>query len=67
MTKEEKYKELQAQITSLIEGETDTVIYSEYDEQFQAVGILVILLLILDICMLEVKNPLLRNVKFFTH
>ena len=25
MTKEEKYKELQAQITSLIEGETDTV------------------------------------------
>lgn len=44
-----------------------TVIYSEYDEQFQAVGILVILLLILDICMLEVKNPLLRNVKFFTH
>ena len=45
----------------------DTVIYSEYDEQFQAVGILVILLLILDICMLEVKNPLLRNVKFFTH
>ena len=26
-----------------------------------------ILLLILDICMLEVKNPLLRNVKFFTH
>ena len=26
-----------------------------------------ILLLILDICMLEVKNPLLRNVKFFIH
>ena len=51
----------------LQKGETDTVIYSEYDEQFQAVGNLVILLLILDICMLEVKNPLLRNVKFFTH
>ena len=32
-----------------------------------SLGILVILLLILDICMLEVKNPLLRNVKFFTH
>ena len=54
-------------LSKLQKGETDTVIYSEYDEQFQAVGILVILLLILDICMLEVKNPLLRNVKFFTH
>ena len=54
-------------LSKLQKGETDTVIYSEYDEQFQAVGILVILLVILDICMLEVKNPLLRNVKFFTH
>ena len=51
----------------LQKGEMTSVIYSAYDEQFQAVGILVILLLILDICMLEVKNPLLRNVKFFTH
>ncbi len=35
-----------------------SVIYSAYDEQFQAVGILVILLLIIEICLLEVKNPL---------
>ena len=31
----------------------------------QAVGILIILLLIIEVCMLEVKNPLLRNIKFF--
>lgn len=42
-----------------------SVIYSAYDEQFQAVGILIILLLIIEVCMLEVKNPLLRNIKFF--
>ena len=41
------------------------MVYSAYDEQFQAVGILVILLLIIEICLLEVKNPLLRNIKFF--
>ena len=52
-------------LTKLQKGETDTVIYSEYDEQFQAVGILVILLLIIEICLLDVKNPLLKNVKFF--
>ena len=52
-------------LSKLQKGETDTVIYSEYDEQFQAVGILVILLLIIEVCMMEVRNPLLRNVKFF--
>lgn len=52
-------------LTKLQKGDLASVIYSEYAEQFQAVGILVILLLILEICILDVKNPLLRNVKFF--
>lgn len=58
-------KMLNDDLTKLQKGDTTSVIYSEYDEQFQAVGILVILLLILEICILDVKNPLLRNVKFF--
>ena len=52
-------------IAKLQKGDVTSVIYSAYDEQFQAVGILVILLLIIEICLLEVKNPLLRNIKFF--
>lgn len=52
-------------LTKLQKGDTTSVIYSEYDEQFQAVGILVILLLVIEICVLDVKNPLLRNIKFF--
>lgn len=58
-------KSLNDALTKLQKGDTSSVIYSEYDEQFQAVGILVILLLILEICILDVKNPFLRNVKFF--
>ena len=58
-------KTLNDDLTKLQKGDTSSVIYSEYDEQFQAVGILVILLLIIEICILEVKNPLLRNVMFF--
>ena len=58
-------KMLNDDLAKLQKGDTTSVIYSEYDEQFQAVGILVILLLILEICILEVKNPFLRNVKFF--
>lgn len=58
-------KELNNDLTKLQKGDVTSVIYSEYDEQFQAVGILVILLLIIEICILEVKNPFLRDVKFF--
>lgn len=58
-------KTLNDDLAKLQKGDTSSVIYSEYDEQFQAVGILVILLLIIEICILEVKNPLLRNVMFF--
>ena len=58
-------KMLNDDLTKLQKGDTTSVVYSEYDEQFQAVGILVILLLIIEICILDVKNPLLRNMKFF--
>ena len=58
-------KALNDDLTKLQKGDMTSVIYSAYDEQFQAVGILIILLLIIEVCMLEVKNPLLRNIKFF--
>lgn len=56
---------LNDELTKLQKGETESVVYSEYDEQFQAFGILVILLLIIEICILESRNPLLKNVKIF--
>ena len=58
-------RQLNDDLTKLQKGDTSSVVYSEYDEQFQAVGLLVILLLIIEICILDVKNPLLRNMKFF--
>lgn len=56
---------LNNELTKLQKGETESVVYNEYDEQFQAFGILVILLLIIEICILESRNPLLKNVKIF--
>lgn len=58
-------EKLNDSLTKLQHGETDSVIYSEYDEQFQAFGILALLLLIIEICVLESKNPLLKNVRLF--
>ena len=52
-------------LVKLQKGETDSVIYSEYDEQFQAFGILVLLLLIIEACILESKNPLAKRISIF--
>ena len=56
---------LNDELTKLQKGETDSVVYSEYDEQFQAVGILVLLLLIIEVCVLEIKNPAFKNIRLF--
>lgn len=58
-------RQLDIDLQKLQRGETDSVIYSEYNEQFQAFGILVLLVLIAEICILEIKNPMLRNFNFF--
>ena len=43
----------------------ESTIYSEFDEQFQAVGLLALLLLILEVCILDRKNPALKRFKLF--
>ena len=58
-------EELNDALTKLQKGETNSVIYSEYDEQFQAFGIIVLLLLIADVCLLEARNPLTKNWRIF--
>lgn len=56
---------LNESLAKLQRGETESVIYSEFDEQFQAFGILAILLLIAEICVLEIRNPMLRRIRLF--
>lgn len=58
-------KRLDAELDKLQKGEISSVNYSEYDEQFQAFGILALLFLIIEICVLESRNPLLKNVRVF--
>ena len=57
--------QLDHELNKLAKKEIESTVYSDYDEQFQAVGILVLLLLIIEICILDVKNPLLKNVSLF--
>ncbi len=58
-------QQLDNELDKLSKKETSTAVYSEFDEQFQAVGILVLLLLIIEICILDRRNPLLKNLSLF--
>lgn len=58
-------KQLDDEIAKLQKGDIMSVVYSEYDEQFQAVGILLLFVLIVETLILESKNPLFRRIKVF--
>ena len=58
-------QQLDNELDKLAKKETSTAVYSEFDEQFQAVGILVLLLLIIEICILDRRNPLMKRVSLF--
>ncbi len=58
-------KKLNNELIKLQKGEISSTIYSEYDDQFQAFGILVLLLLIIEVCILGSKNPLFKGIKLF--
>ena len=44
---------------------SDSTVYSNYAEQFQTFGVIALLFIIIEICVLERKNPILKKIKFF--
>ena len=58
-------EKLNDELSRLQKGETDNVVYSEYNEQFQAFALLALILLIIEACTLEAQNSLLRKVRLF--
>jgi Ca-activated chloride channel family protein len=56
---------LDEELDKLEKSETESTIYSDFDEQFQAVGIIALLLLILELLILDRKSPMLKRVSLF--
>lgn len=56
---------LDSELTKLAQQEISTSVYSEYNEQFQAFCILIILLIIIEACLLDRKNPLFKGITIF--
>ncbi|MBO6018691.1 MAG: VWA domain-containing protein [Prevotella sp.] len=57
--------QLDSELDKLSKKEIDSTVYSDFDEQFIAFAILALLMLIAEVCILESKNPLLKNVSLF--
>ena len=57
-------KLLEEELNNLEKAETTTQ-YSEFDEQFRAVGIIALLLLIAEVILMERKNHTLKRIKLF--
>lgn len=53
------------EIDKMAKAEVETQIYTEFNEQFQVIAWLVLLLLVADVLLLERKNPLFRNIHLF--
>ena len=56
---------LNKELSKLQSGISDTVVYSEYNEQFQIFGIILLLLLIAETILLESRNPLFKQINLF--
>ena len=56
---------LNIELDKLSKKEIASQIYSDFDEQFQAIGIIALILLIIETCIGERKNPKLKNIRLF--
>lgn len=58
-------KALNAEINKLAKADVETQVYTEFDEQFQVLAWLALLLLVAELMILNRKNPLFKNVNLF--
>lgn len=56
---------LDSELAKLQKGDMLNAVYSEYDEQFQTFAFLALVVLVIEMLILEAKNPLFKNVRLF--
>lgn len=56
---------LNAEINKLAKADVETQVFTEFDEQFQVLACLALILLAAEIMLLNRRNPLFKNVKLF--
>lgn len=60
-------KAIDREINKMAKADVETQIYTEFNEQFQAVAWIIFLLLLAELLILECKNPLFSNIHLFSN
>ena len=60
-------KAISREIDKMAKADVETQVYTEFNEQFQAVAWIILLLLLAEMLVLERKNPLFRNIHLFSN
>lgn len=55
------------EIDKMSKTDVESQIYTDYNEQFQAIAWIILLLLLAEMLILERKNPLFRNIRLFSN
>lgn len=59
-------KAISQELDKITKADIETEVYTEYNEQFQVIAWIIFFLLLMEMLILERKNPLLKNIRLFT-
>ena len=60
-------KAISQEINKMAKADVETQVYTEFNEQFQAIAWIILLLLLAEMLIMERKNPLFRNIHLFSN
>lgn len=60
-------KAISQEISKMSKADVESKVYTEYNEQFQAIAWIILLLLLIEMLILERKNPLFKNIHLFSN
>lgn len=59
-------KAIEREVNKLAKADVETQVYTEFNEQFQAVAWIIFIVLFVELLITECKNPLFRNIHLFS-
>ena len=51
----------------MAKSDVESKVYTEYNEQFQVIAWMILLLLLVEMLILDRKNPLFKNIRLFSN
>ena len=61
------FAQINQEVNKMAKSDVESKVYTEFNEQFQAIAWIILLLLLAEILILDRKNPLFKNVHLFSN